>query len=227
MSDRNRRRVSVASGVVLIATSMVYGGAHTWRVNELFSDSTGTIQFIEIKECCGGNFETGVNGQSMTSNSRIYTLSGPAISQTANKTLLIATPAFAALPGVPTPNYVIPVGSVPFFSTSGDTVAYSIYHSLTFAAGQLPTDGVHSLEAGLATPCNTPTNFAGATTTINLACGTKGDINGNTLVDGDDIAGFVRVVSGAPAGGDNVMCAEYCTGSVVGNIAAFVADLLS
>ncbi|GJQ25135.1 MAG: hypothetical protein HBSAPP02_01670 [Phycisphaerae bacterium] len=219
-------RLFIVSVILTPALTLpVLAGAHTWRVNEVFSNAAGNIQFIELRECCGGNFETGVNGQLLTSSTRSYTFSGFTIPPTtANRHLLIATPDCAALPGFPTPNYIIPAGSVPFFNTGGDFVKYAVYDTLTFAS--VPTDGVHSLNAGLVVACNTPTNFAGATGSINLGCSMLGDVNGSGGLDGGDIAGFVRVKTGTPIGGDNVACAEYCTGTLAGDIAAFVNDLL-
>ena len=36
----------------------------------------------------------------------------------------------------------------------------------------------------------------------------------------------LRVVTGTPIAGDNPACAEYCTGTIAGNVTAFVNDLL-
>lgn len=58
-------------------------------------------------------------------------------------------------------------------------------------------------------------------------CAMLGDINGDGRTDGADIAGYIRVKLGSPAPGDNLACADYGTGSVAGDTAAFVADLLN
>ena len=76
---------------------------------------------------------------------------------------------FAALPGAPTPDRIIPAGSFPFFSTLGaDTVTYSGQPGTPWAAGQLPLDGTHSWTkpnggGAAASALATPTNFAGDT----------------------------------------------------------------
>ena len=224
---RNSTVAAVGAAIVLTGSTLAWAGAHTWRVNEIFSDSTGQIQFMEFKECCGGNFETGFANNNITSTAHSFNVPGGAlVSPTGLKHILIATPAFAELPGVPTPDYVLPAGMVPFFALAGDSVAYFPYSTLTFGAGALPTDGVHSLNLNLTTGCNSPTNYAGATGHINLACPLKGDVDGNVVLDGLDIAGFVRVLTGTPLPSDNAACTEYCTGSVAGNVTAFVNDLL-
>lgn len=59
-----------------------------------------------------------------------------------------------------------------------------------------------------------------------LPCALIGDVSGDGAVNGDDVAGFVRVKLGAPSAGDRENCAAYGTGSAAGDAAAFAADLL-
>ncbi len=58
-------------------------------------------------------------------------------------------------------------------------------------------------------------------------CETLGDVDGSTTVDGNDVAGFVRIKLGNPAPGDNELCADYGTGTLEDDVAAFIVDLLS
>jgi hypothetical protein len=218
----------IMTGALLLTAAWAVAGAHTWRVNEVFTNASGTIQFIELRESLGGAGEIGVNGHNITSVSRAYTIPAPALTPPVSfKTLLFATPAAAALPGMPTPNYIFPAGSVPFFSINGDSISYTPFDTFTFSGALLPKDGVHSLNRNLSVGCNSPRNFAGQTGSINVGCTVPGDVNGSGALDGADIAGFVRVILGAPAVGDNAACAEYCMGSVALNIAALVNDLLN
>src|ERR1700752_5341981 len=93
----------------LVVVNPVMAGSHTWDVFEIFSDSTGTIHFIELREMNNTPGETGVNGHLITSLIRNYTVPGAALTPpTSNKSLLFATPAYAALSGVPAPNYIFP-----------------------------------------------------------------------------------------------------------------------
>lgn len=146
------------------AAPAVFAGAHTWDVNELFSNASGTIQFIELKETGGGAGETGVGGHQVTSNINSFTILSNVVAPTSFKHILFGTAAFAALPGAPMPNYIIDPN---FFSVSGDLIQYMPYDSLSFAAGVLPTDGVLSLGKGGVTAQNSPTNYAGQTGSVN------------------------------------------------------------
>jgi len=58
-------------------------------------------------------------------------------------------------------------------------------------------------------------------------CPLLGDVNGDTMVDGEDIAGFTRVKLGTPEPGDVAACANYGTGTLETDIAAFVDDLIN
>jgi hypothetical protein len=66
------------------------------------------------------------------------------------------------------------------------------------------------------------------TTSGGTPCALLGDISGDGFVHGDDIPGFVRAKLGLPAEpGENQVCADYGTGTVDGDTALFIADLLS
>lgn len=142
--------------------------SHLWIVNELFSSSDGTIQFVELWECCGSTIETQMGGKKVYSDTTGNTFTFPAniTGNTAYRYLLLGTAAFAALPGAPTPDYIIPSG---FFSTGGDTIRWHVYPNATlaFTGGQLPTDGIHSLNYDGSTGINSPRNYAGLTGTVN------------------------------------------------------------
>src|SRR5438552_1105626 len=221
MLSMNGRSVVLCLSIGIVAGlgNRAMAGSHTWRVVELFSNADGSVQFIEMTECCGGQFEVGINGHLMTSSAtgHSFTIPGASLTPpTSFKRVLLATPAFAALPGAPTPNYTIPAG---FFATTGDSVSYTPWDTFTFGAGALPTDGIHSLNRDFNTniqtvACNTPTNYAGQTATVNVGCSLPGDVDGSGTVDGSDIAAFVRAKLGTPDPADHPGCAEYCTGSL-------------
>jgi hypothetical protein len=124
----------------MLAGGTASAGQHTWDVNEVFSNSDGTIQFVELEEVNGTPNETGVIDETLSSD---------------------ATQGFADLPGAPTPDVIIPAGSVPFINTAGDTIDYSIYDSWTF--GAIPTNGIDSLDRTSGVGASTPTNYAGET----------------------------------------------------------------
>ena len=156
----------------LLPASAAHAKNHLWRFTEVFSNAAGNIQFIEMQECCGADEETEMSATSITSNTGTYNfpnnLSGP----TGHRWLLAATQGFARLPGAPVPDYIMPDR---FFNPAGDTLRYrGVTDMIQFAAGQLPTDGVHSLQRDLQTgtttvAANTPINFAGQSGTVNAA----------------------------------------------------------
>jgi len=157
-----------------------------------------------------------------------YPIPGPNLTgNTSFKTFLLATLDCAALPGFPTPDRIL--NAAPFFSVVNDTLTAPGWPpNFVYTAGQLPTDGVHSRNViGPVIACNTPTNYAGATITLNLGCSMLGDVNGSGTVDGEDIAGYVRVILNTPDVGDNAACAEYCLGSIAANTDAFVNVLVN
>jgi Dockerin type I domain len=143
---------------------------HLWIVNEVYSNASGTIQFIEFStQSTGQQFlathtvssSNGANTNTFTYPSNIQV--GPGDS-TANKKFLMATTGFAAL-GLVAPDYIMPDG---FLFTSNLTVNFSNFDILSNLT--LPTDGVLSLNRGAGTTMtsgtNSPTNFAGVTGSI-------------------------------------------------------------
>jgi len=142
-------------------------GSHLWIVNELYSSPDGTVQFVELWECCGSSIETQMAGKDVFSLGYSFTFPSNLTGDTAYRYLLLGTTAYAALPGAPAPDYIIPSG---FFSTTNDTVRWHIYPgaTLAFSAGQLPTDGVLSLNFDHTTSTNSPTNYAGQSGSVRL-----------------------------------------------------------
>ncbi len=154
-------------GFILAATS-AQASFHLWQITQLYSDPTGTVQFIELTN---GNFdgENLLMGHTITSNTNSYTFPSNLPFNTANHHCLIATPGYVAITGAPAPDYVLSTNN--FFSVTSDTINYAGVNMLTFTAGQLPTDGVNSLNRAynsttLFVAPNSPTNFAGDTGSV-------------------------------------------------------------
>ena len=130
--------------ILLCSSHPALSGVHLWRLTELFSNADGTIQFVEMTTCCGSaGGEIFLSGQRLSSNTSSFTFPANLDMTTLNKHLLLATSGFAALPGAPTPDYIIPNN---FFSTGGDTLAFAVYDTMIFPAGALPTNGTSSLD---------------------------------------------------------------------------------
>jgi hypothetical protein len=88
---------------------------------------------------------------------------------TAHRNFLVGTVSYAALPGVPTPDYVLPDG---FLDPSGDTVVWWFHQTIEIPPDVMPSDGVHSITVvdpvlpTYSVGVNSPTNLAGDTGTI-------------------------------------------------------------
>ena len=166
-----RLSLGLASAASLFGASVASAGIHTWRVKEVFSNASGTIQFVELIEsqAAGAGAELGVAATSITSNLKSTNWSGATVTTpTGQKSFLIASATFAALPGAPTPDAIIPVGSMPFFNPAGDTITFAGgIDSWTF--GAVPTNGVNSLDRATGAGTNSPKNRLGATGTVNAA----------------------------------------------------------
>lgn len=146
-----------------------YGFGHLWHLTEIYTSADGSVQFIEMHSTANG--ETFLSGATVKSNitGKIFTFPNDLSGNTFDKRLLLATPGFGSLPGAVQPDFTIPPN---FFSLTGDRIAYDAFgpiDSVTFSAAQLPKNGVLSLDTEtLQTGVNTPTNFSGATGSVNV-----------------------------------------------------------
>lgn len=170
---------------------------HQYRLNELYGNPDGTLQFIELINGNGNgeNLWAGVT-LSTTRAGVTHSLSFPAnlpSSATANTSVLLATAAFAARAQV-TPDYLLPDG---FLFAEGGTLDFGGADRITYAA--LPTDGTLSLNRSGNPVTATPTNFAGVVGSLTvvdpqptLITGTSGnDLLAGTSADNrlDALAG--------------------------------------
>lgn len=166
--------------MMLYATAQVWAGSHTWQFNEIFSNADGRIQFIEMV-CHNDPDENFVGGLMVTTNNGSFTFPGHLSGNTADRHLLLATARFAALPGAPTPDYLIPENFIPL---GGGFIRYNPpvnYDTWIYGPGVIPTDGTSTIQFTGWTPftsddpyevspTNSPTNYDGETGTINGAC---------------------------------------------------------
>lgn len=150
-----------------------YAAHHLWRIQQVFSNASGSVQFIELETTSAGRTgETQVSGFTLTTTGGAPPFTFPS-NLPANPTtqwLLLATSNFASLHDGVAPDFIIPANFIP---TGGGTLNYaSSVDSWTF--GALPTDGYHALTRdpdtqALATAVNHPINFANASGRINPA----------------------------------------------------------
>ena len=157
--------------LVLAHAGAAFAGIHTWDVVEVFSNADGTIQYVELLDrgTTGGELGVG-NGALSSSLHAISWSNGPVTGPTNGRSYLIATAAFAALPGAPVPDVIIPPANVPFFNIAGDTIAFGPYDTLVVPA--VPTNGTDSYTEFIGVGPNTPKNYANVEGNVNAGPGT-------------------------------------------------------
>jgi hypothetical protein len=195
MCTEIRASLLIVSAVLsLLPAASAHAASHLWRFNEIFSNADGSIMFIELKECCGAANEVFIVNKWVKSDAtgEIFTFPAnlPCNNCTANQYLLLATQSFADLPGAPAPDYIIEPN---FFSLQGDTLRYWLYGGkaiFSFAGGEVPVDGIHSLSYTGTVEANSPTNFAGDTGSITAACNAA-DIAADGSVNIDDLLSVI------------------------------------
>ncbi|HZZ94764.1 MAG TPA: hypothetical protein VFE23_19545 [Usitatibacter sp.] len=138
---------------------------HLWRMDELYSNADGSVQFLELVVfSTGEGFVSGhtlsVSGGGVTHS---FTVPNDLQGDTNGKHMLFATQGFAAL-GVVAPDFVIPNG---FFPKGGGTVNWADVDGWTYPG--LPADGRTSLNRDAPDAVNSPQNFADQIGTVNLA----------------------------------------------------------
>ena len=165
------RRLAAAVALVFCGLTANFASAavHTWRVDEIYSNASGSVQFIEMKTNTNGETVFVATGAKLISRSPADVVQGTfnfnhdLAGLTANKTILIGTSNLTSLAGV-TPDFVIPAGflltgggELEFFANSfGGTLDIDIFPALP--------GGILSYSPNtLLTADNTPKNFAGVT----------------------------------------------------------------
>lgn len=154
--------------LLLLQSSIALGTFHTFAIEQIFSNATGTVQFVVLRESSGLNGQQFLSGHALTASeagvSRTFVFPGNLPSNaTAGRRVLIASEGFAAL-GLVTPDYVIPNGFVP---TANGFVDFAAVSRLAYAA--LPTDGSAALYANAEARANLATNFAGMSASVTAA----------------------------------------------------------
>ena len=177
--------------LLLAAAGYASAGSHLWRFNEIFSNADGTVQYMEMVEIDGSDNEFHLMGKSLHSNSNSYEFPNDLPPKTANRNFLVATQSYADLAGVAGPDYVIPDN---FFDPVADSVVLHTYDKYTFTEGMLPDDGYHARDRMLEQDVpNSPTNFNGDTTVIDLSADIDADGHGSFLDNCTDVANFDQV----------------------------------
>ena len=155
--------------IVAFCAPLAEAAFHLYRIDQLYSNTDGTVQFVVLREPSGTDGENLWAGKTLRMTSAggaVATFTFPTnlpSGATAGTRVLVATPGFAAL-GLVAPDYTMPAG---FLSIGGGTLNYAGVHSVTYSA--LPTDGVSALNSAGSTVPNVATNFAGASASVGAA----------------------------------------------------------
>ncbi len=138
---------------------------HFWNLQEIYSNSSGTLQFIELQTTFGS--QQFVGGQTINVSNigntitNMLTLPSNLPGDSANHTFLIGTSGIQAAGG-PAPDFIMPNG---FLFTAGGSINYFGQGSGPYTA--LPTDGTMSrIWGGGNNLINSPQNFAFQTGTV-------------------------------------------------------------
>jgi len=156
---------SFACLALLLAAPVAQAAFHLFRIEQLYSNADGSVQFVVLLESGGANNENLWAGQSLRATPaggavRTFTFPSNLPPNTASHRVLVATPGFAAL-GLVTPDYTMPAGFLPI---NGGTVSYAGVSQVTYAA--LPTDGTNALFAVGTVGPNVATNFEGKSASV-------------------------------------------------------------
>src|SRR5262245_50478818 len=146
MARRSSLFPSLALGLLLVAAQPALAGSHLWRFSEFYSSPDRSVQFIEMQEIAGSDIETAIAHHWYATNgfnqSHSPILGSALAFGTANKKFLVGTQSYAALPGVPKPDYVLPDGVI---DPTGDTVVWWFYQTIVIPPGVMPTNGIDSI----------------------------------------------------------------------------------
>ncbi len=151
------RCAAFGAAATLIATQ-AQAAFHLWNIREIYTDASGSLQFIEL--FCPFSGQTVVGGRQIdvVFGGTTHTFMLPAgnlTSDTLNHTLLFGTAGLQAAGG-PAPNYTLPNN---FLFSGGGTINFFGANSGVYTA--LPTDGNLSRTWAAGNAVNSPQNFAG------------------------------------------------------------------
>ena len=212
------RLAAVAFLFLLLAPLRADAAQHLWEIKEIYSNASGTVQYIELFTTFGS--QTVLTGHTLVINDgadHTFTFPTDLPVDTTNKHMLIATAGFKNMAGAPTPDYTLPCGQ--FFNPSATTITITFDGTSdveSFLGTSLPKDGINSLtdsalsasgNATFSSGMNSPTNIAGATGPITLTSeqndGTVSACNDGLFCNGAETCSAGTCAGVAP-------CAQQC-----------------
>ena len=149
---------------LLMMSTPAQAAFHLWSIREIYTDSSGTLQFIELftsdfsQQFVGGQQIISRNVGNTMHNTFTIPSGSNLPGDSANHAFLLGTAGIDSSGG-PAPDFVIPNNFL--FAGGGTITFFGTPSTVTYSA--LPTDGLlsRSIPSG-ANSLNSPLNFAGA-----------------------------------------------------------------
>jgi len=160
--------------LLAIGASSAHAAFHLYKIQQIYSNADGTVQFVVLTTI--KDFENRWLGHTIATNDGMTLQSFPFPTDlrdaaTAGKSVLVATQGFADL-GIVAPDFVVPNNFIP---RGAGTVNFADVDSISYLAGELPTDGVNALLRNGDKAKNLATNFDGLTGSVELGPGGSSD----------------------------------------------------
>jgi autotransporter-associated beta strand protein len=195
---------AVVVGSLTIA-STAHAAFHLWNISELYTNSSGTLQFIELSTTASGQNFVGSQQIHITFGGQTHTFSVPSnlstSTDTSNKEFLIGTAGIHAA-GAPTPDFVMPNG---FLFSGGGTISFFGANSGNYTA--LPTDGSMARVFGVGNNVvNNPQNFTGQVGQVVIPVGVW---TGTSSTSWADSGNWTTAAPGATSGLTNTGTATF------------------
>ena len=150
----------VALFACLTLATPARGAFHLWNIQQLYTDNSGSLQYIQLFDSSGGqNFVGGMQIQvANVGGTQTHTFTIPGVTlggNTFNHALLFGTSSLQAF-GAPPPDFILPNN---FLFAGGGSISFFGANSGPYTA--LPTDGTLSRNWGGSNTPNSPQNYAG------------------------------------------------------------------
>jgi hypothetical protein len=156
-----------AAIIIGLAGAQSVHAVDAWRIAEVFSSSDGSLQYIKLTTA--SNNQDRLAGRQLRSfdanGVALQTFTFPAhltTTQTANKSLLVATSAFSSVTQLHV-DYVIPAS---FIHREGGEIRLEGIDTLSYRKSQLPRNGVQALDRAGKAVTAAPVNWVGQTRSV-------------------------------------------------------------
>lgn len=164
------RKSIIMALLLMIWTVKANADFHLWILNEIYSNSDGSVQYIELTTASGGQHV--LAGHSLVSQDSVSGATTFIFSQnlpgsdTANRSFLLATERFQSLTGMEA-DYTIPAS---FISTTSGSLNFGEgTDTLQYTLGTLPLNGIQAMSRNFQPVIPSPQNFDGLSATITVA----------------------------------------------------------